>query len=123
MLQNTWEKYGCSIMADGWTTSRGRTLINFLVASKKGTIFIKSVDASDHVKRSDYLLKLFEETVNFVGEKNVVQFITDNASNYVKAGEELMKRHPSIYWTPCAAHCLDLLLEDLSKIEHITEVL
>eukprot|EP00252_Welwitschia_mirabilis_P007338 TRINITY_DN18597_c0_g1_i11.p1 TRINITY_DN18597_c0_g1~~TRINITY_DN18597_c0_g1_i11.p1 ORF type:complete len:110 (+),score=26.81 TRINITY_DN18597_c0_g1_i11:199-528(+) len=109
-------------MADGWTTQRRRTLINFLVSSLKGTIFVCSVDASEHVKRHDYLLSLFEEVLDFVGSENVVQFITDNAANFVKAGEELMKKHPKIYWTPCAAHCLDLLLEDLSKMEPFAEV-
>ncbi|XP_057854140.2 uncharacterized protein LOC131064126 [Cryptomeria japonica] len=27
-----------------------------------------------------------------------------------------MERHPSIVWTPCAAHCIDLMLEDIGKI-------
>ncbi|XP_073053699.1 uncharacterized protein [Primulina eburnea] len=44
------EKYGCSIMSDGWTDRKHRTLINFLVNSPKGTMFLESVDASAHVK-------------------------------------------------------------------------
>ncbi|XP_057814872.1 uncharacterized protein LOC131028577 [Cryptomeria japonica] len=27
-----------------------------------------------------------------------------------------MERHPSIVWTPCAAHCIDLMLEDIGKL-------
>ncbi|XP_059063142.1 uncharacterized protein LOC131039688 isoform X2 [Cryptomeria japonica] len=27
-----------------------------------------------------------------------------------------MERHPSIVWTPCVAHCIDLMLEDIGKI-------
>ncbi|CAN1310028.1 hypothetical protein LINPERPRIM_LOCUS27924 [Linum perenne] len=42
-----------------------------------------------------------EPCLKKVGEENVIQVITDNASTY-KA-------------TPCAAHCLDLMLEDLEK--------
>lgn len=30
-----------------------------------------------------------------------------------------MERHPTIFWTPCAAHCLDLMLEDIAKIEWV----
>lgn len=30
-----------------------------------------------------------------------------------------MDRHPSLFWTPCVAHCLDLILEDLGKIPWI----
>jgi hypothetical protein len=34
-----WEKYGCTIMTDGWTDRRRRTILNFLVHSPKGTFF------------------------------------------------------------------------------------
>jgi hypothetical protein len=27
--------------------------------------------------------------------------------------------HRTIWWTPCAAHCLDLMLEDIGKIEWV----
>lgn len=39
-------KYGCSLMSDGWTDTKGRTLIIFLVNSLAGTICVKSIDAS-----------------------------------------------------------------------------
>jgi hypothetical protein len=31
----------------------------------------------------------------------------------------LEDRRKTIFWTPCAAHCIDLMLEDLSKIKSI----
>lgn len=30
-----------------------------------------------------------------------------------------MKKRKHLYWTPCAAHCLDLMLEDIGKIPRI----
>ena len=30
-----------------------------------------------------------------------------------------MERHSTIFWTPCAAHCLDLMLEDIGKLEWV----
>ena len=30
-----WKKNGCSIMSDGWTDRKGRTLVNFLVNCSK----------------------------------------------------------------------------------------
>ncbi|CAH1447076.1 unnamed protein product [Lactuca virosa] len=50
-----------------------------------------------------------------VGESNVIQVITDNASAYVKAVQLLEAKRPHLYWTPCAAHCTDLMLEDIGK--------
>ena len=40
-----WAKVGCTIMGNGWTHNRQRTLINFLVYCPEGILFVKSVDA------------------------------------------------------------------------------
>ena len=48
-FRTPWEETGCTIMSDGWTDRRNRTLINFLVSCPKGTMFLKSVDASNKV--------------------------------------------------------------------------
>eukprot|EP00253_Pinus_taeda_P014538 PITA_14538 len=53
---------------------------------------------------------------------NVVQVITDNAANYVFVSKMLMERHHTLFWTPCAAHCINLLLEDMGKLSFIKEV-
>ncbi|VVB01793.1 unnamed protein product [Arabis nemorensis] len=58
------------------------------------------------------LSRMIEE----VGEQYVVQVVTDNASNYVKAGTLLMAERKHLYWTPCDAHCIDLMLEDIGKL-------
>lgn len=52
----------------------------------------------------------------------VVQVVTDNASNCVSMGRLVNETYPHIFWTPCAAHCLDLLVEDVAKIPWIAEV-
>ncbi|XP_057870338.2 uncharacterized protein LOC131076993 [Cryptomeria japonica] len=114
-----WKKKGCTIMTDGWTDRRNRTLLNFLVSFAGGTMFMKSIDASAHSKNATYLCEVIEEVIYEVGEENVVQVVTDNATNYVAAGKLLMERHPSIFWSPCAAHCIDLMLEDIGKIAWI----
>ena len=33
------------------------------------------------------------------------------------------KRRPHLYWTPCAAHCLDFILEDIGKLPHIKKTI
>ena len=35
-----WKKNGCSIMFDGWTDKKERTLVNFLVNCYVGTMFM-----------------------------------------------------------------------------------
>jgi len=81
-----WAKVGCSIMADGWKDRRERTLINFLVNSPKGTVFVESLDASEFVKSGQKMFELFDNFVQKIGPANVVQVVTDSASNNVYAG-------------------------------------
>ena len=68
-------------MSNGWTDKKERSLVN----SSRGTMFMKSIDASSMVKTGEKLFELLDNWVEEVGEANVVQVITDNASNYVVA--------------------------------------
>lgn len=110
-----WRKTGCTIMTDGWTDKKRRTICNFLANSPKGTVFLKSIDASNICKTADKIFKMMDDIVEEVGEENVMQVVTDNAANYKAAGEMLMQKRKNLYWTPCAAHCIDLMLEDFEK--------
>ncbi|KAF7835811.1 hypothetical protein G2W53_010670 [Senna tora] len=57
----------------------------------------------------------WKRVVEKVGEENVIQIVIDNAANYKVAGQKLMEKRKHLYWTPCAAHCIDLMLEDFEK--------
>ena len=76
-----WVEVGCTLMANGLTDTRHRSLINFLVYCPRGIVFVKLVDASEIVKSTRNLFKLFDEEVKWVGPKNIVHMVTDNASN------------------------------------------
>ncbi|KAI5419265.1 hypothetical protein KIW84_043438 [Lathyrus oleraceus] len=111
-------------MTDGWTDQKRRTIINFLVNSPMGTFFLKSIDASSISKTADKVFKMMDDIVEEVGEENVVQIVTDNAANYKLAGQMLMDKRNKLYWTPCATHCIDLILEDFeSKIPMHKEII
>jgi len=115
--EDAWKQYGCTLMSDGWTDRRGHHLINFLVNSPEGTFFLESVDASSEVHDQVMLADLLEKKIMDIGVDKVVQVVTDNGANYKAAGKLLMERFPTLYWTPCAAHCLDLMLEDVGKLK------
>ena len=117
-----WKTYGCTIMSDGWTGPTKLSIINFMVYSKGSTIFLKSVDASDKIKDNKYIYGLLKDVIKEVGETNVVQIVTNNGSAFVKAGKLLMKKY-NLYWTPCAAHCIDLMFEDIAKRATVSELI
>ena len=79
-------------------------------------------DASDKIKDNKYIYGLLKDVIKEVGEANVVQFVTNNESEFVKARKLLMKKY-NLYWTPCATHCIDLMFEDISKRATVSELI
>ncbi|XP_076897798.1 uncharacterized protein LOC143551207 [Bidens hawaiensis] len=111
-----WARKGCSDICEGWHVSLvGKDIINFMVNSPKGSVFVKSIDVSNVSKDSSVLSKILDAMVEEVGEDNVIQVVTDNALAYVEAGKMLEATRKHLYWTPCATRCIDLMLEDIGK--------
>ncbi|XP_050258962.1 uncharacterized protein LOC126703956 [Quercus robur] len=86
-------------------------------------MFVKSIDASSFMQTREKTFKLLDAFVEQIGEANVVQVVSNNGSNYVLAGKLLETKRPNLYWTACAAHCIDLILEDIGKIPRIAKTL
>eukprot|EP01018_Ginkgo_biloba_P024871 Gb_25958 [translate_table: standard] len=122
-IKDTWKHTGCIIISDGWLDIKHKPLINILVYCPEGALFVKAVDAMDDKKTLEFIFKILEEAVLEVGEENVVQIVIDSASNCVGAGKMIMSRFKTIYWTPYAAHCMDLLLHDLGKFPWVNKAI
>ncbi|CAN1127448.1 hypothetical protein LINPERHAP2_LOCUS4046 [Linum perenne] len=89
-------------MSDGWTDRKRRSICNFLVNSPKGTVFIESLDTSNYSKNTEKVFEMLDEVVEKVGEENVLQIITDNASAYKAAGAKLMEKRKHLFKTTIA---------------------
>ncbi|XP_057451930.1 uncharacterized protein LOC130743719 [Lotus japonicus] len=57
-FKEEWKKTGCTIMFDGWTDRKRRSICNFMVNSPK-----------------DKVSKMLEDAINYVGAENVVQIL------------------------------------------------
>src|SRR5262249_29712220 len=117
-----WRERGCTIMCDGWTGTTRKSMINFLVYCTEGTIFLSSVDASNHAKNANYLFNLMDDIVERIGEDVVVQIVTDNEASYKAVGRKLEQKRQHLYWVPCAAHSLDLMMEDIGKDRFVSDL-
>ena len=110
---------GCTLMTDAWSDRKGRSLMNIVAHCPAGTAFLLSQDASSDKHDGNYIYKFLEKGINYVGVDNVVQIVTDNASNNMAAANTLALTHPNIFWTCCAAHTINLMLADIGKIKNI----
>ncbi|WOL00998.1 hypothetical protein Cni_G09711 [Canna indica] len=68
------------------------------------------------IKNAEKMFELLDSMVDEIGEENVAQVVTDSASALVAVGKKLMEKREGLFWTPCAAHCLDLVLEDIGNL-------
>ncbi|XP_061956185.1 uncharacterized protein LOC133678042 [Populus nigra] len=119
--EKEWATTGCTIIADTWTDNKSRALINFLVSSPSRTFFHKSVDASSIFKNTKCLADLFDSVIQDFGAENVVQIIMDSSFNYTGIGNHILQNYGTIFVSPCASQCLNLILEEFSKVDWVNK--
>ncbi|CAI5462520.1 unnamed protein product [Closterium sp. Yama58-4] len=98
-ITKTWKETGVSIASDMMRDKSGRAQMNIICINDSGAPIIEKI-----------------------GPQHVVAFCTDGDSNYVSAGKLLQKIYPHLEIVPCATHVLDLLMEDIGKMDWAQEV-
>ncbi|KAK3041211.1 hypothetical protein RJ639_028471 [Escallonia herrerae] len=63
---------------------------------KKGTMFLKSIDASGLTKDTDTLYGIFNEVVQLIGPNYIVQFITEAAGKRLKRNLADVRHFPTV---------------------------
>ncbi|XP_028117760.1 uncharacterized protein LOC114315344 [Camellia sinensis] len=123
-FKEIWLERGVSIMCDGWNNLTRQHIINFLVYCNRGTIFHKSIDASNIISRTvEYYFGLLDKVVDKIGEQYVVQVVTDNEPALKATGKMLMRKKKTFILTTCLAHCIDLMLKDTANKKSVTKVI
>ena len=114
-IKSSWISSGVSIVSDGWTDTARHPLINFMVYSQNGPVFLKAVDALGQYKDAQYMGELFIKVIEEVGIESCVQIIIDNAPVCKAAGLIVETKYPQIFWTPCIVHSLNLALKSIAS--------
>ena len=52
-----------------------------------------------------------------------MQVVTDNETSFIAAGHMLMEKKKHLFWSPCAAHCINLMLEDIGSVKSVKKTL
>lgn len=118
-VEKEWATTGCTIIADTWTDYKSKAIVNFLVSSPSRTFFHKSVDASAYFKNTKWLADLFDSVIQEFGPENVVQIIMDSSFNYTGIANHILQNYGTIFVSPCVSQCLNLILEDFTKVDWI----
>ncbi|KAL5790169.1 hypothetical protein ACOSQ2_005057 [Xanthoceras sorbifolium] len=115
--EEDWALNGCSIMTDAWSDRKRRSIMNLCVNCSEGTTFLSSKESSDEAHTANLIFQYVDGCIEQVGPKNVVQVVTDNATNNMAAAKLLKEKRPLIFWTSCATHTINLMLESIGKLQ------
>lgn len=121
--EEEWMKNGCSIMTDAWTDRKRRSIMNICVNCKLGTSFLGSIEESMEAHTGVYIFEFVEKYIIEIGPQHVVQVVTDNATNNMAAADLLKVTQPQIFWTSCATHTINLMLEAIGKLPKFSGML
>ncbi|XP_052155100.1 uncharacterized protein LOC127773117 isoform X4 [Oryza glaberrima] len=112
-IKSMWRKAGVTIVSDGWSDIRQRSLVNILAVNECGPIFLQAINNEDEVNTKEYIAEKLIAVIEDVGPENVVQVITDNDPVCRAAGLLIEEKYDHIQWMPCIAHTLSLALKDV----------
>jgi hypothetical protein len=120
-----WKRTGCSIMTDAWTDQKRRSIMNLCVNSCIGTSFVESREVSAESHTGEFIFEFVDSFIEKLGARaeHVVQVVTDNASNNMAAKDLLYIKRPHIFWSSCANHTINLMLEGIGKMKKFKTIL
>ncbi|XP_039814597.1 uncharacterized protein LOC120677516 isoform X1 [Panicum virgatum] len=116
-------KNGCSIMTNAWSDKKRRSIMNVCTNCADGTSFISSKEMSDVSHTSEVIFELVDKAIEDIGPDDVVQVVTDNASNNMGAKKLLHEKRPHIFWTSCATHRINLMLQGIGNMPRYKKVI
>ncbi|CAN6584346.1 unnamed protein product [Malus baccata var. baccata] len=122
--EEEWALNGCSIMVDAWSDRKRRSIMNLCVNCKEGTIFLnKKHNEFIEAHTWEYIFEYVDKCVEEIGPLNVIQVVTDNASNNMVAANMMKKKRPNMFWTSCATHILNLMLQRIGNLPRFKGVI
>ena len=122
-FKNQMSSTGGTLVIDGWTSVQNRSIINLLLVTAEGSVFLDAVDVSGKTKDAKFIADILAESMEAVGPENIVQVVSDSAANCVAGRNILAGRYPDIVFSPCSAYCLDLLLEDIGNLQWVAHII
>lgn len=123
-IRQSWTSTGCSILLDGWVDSKGRNLVNFIIDSPQGPVYLRSVDISDFINDINALQSLVDGVIQDIGIENVVQIFSFSTTGWTETlGQRFLDTHKSLFWVIDASRCIELMLQKIEMMDGIRQTI
>ena len=110
---------GCTLATDGWSTRNNLGFVNYIMVGQGLSLFHSCTWESPSKRAGDVAAEAARVIEEF-GRERIVQVCIDGADR--AAMDLLQQQFPEIFFTWCAAHSLDMLIEDICKHEEIDAI-
>ncbi|KAL7612098.1 hypothetical protein Lser_V15G09091 [Lactuca serriola] len=110
-------------MTDAWSERKRRSIMNLCVNSKMGIVFLSSKESSSEAHKIQRIYDYVESCIQQVGPEYVVQVVNDNVTDNIGAAKLLKEKRPTIFWSSCATHTINLMLEGIGGLPRFKKVL
>ena len=117
-IKNSWLANGVSIVSNERPNLQRRPLINIMVASDGGLMFIKAIDGSSEYKDKHFIAELLKDAIKEIEHEKVVHVITNNANVMKVASAFIEGEYPKIFWTSCVVHTLNIALKNICVVKN-----
>ncbi|CAI7783674.1 unnamed protein product [Closterium sp. NIES-54] len=116
-VTRSWRETGVTIASDMMQDKGGHAQMNIICINDIGAVFVEVVDCKAATKRGVFIVGVLQPIIERIGPEHVVALCTDGGSNYKAAGKLLQKAWPHLDLVSRATHVLDLLMEDIGKMD------
>lgn len=115
------EATALGLQCDGWSNRRNEAILNFIITTPK-PVFFKSIGTEADRHTGEYMAAKINEVLMEIGPNRFKAIVTDNASAMLKARSIIHEKYSFITTYGCAAHTLNLLIGDISKIKTMASI-
>ncbi|GBG73438.1 hypothetical protein CBR_g16154 [Chara braunii] len=122
-IRDDWQVTCCTFITDGTTDICGRSLMNYILARRSKPIFVKCEDVSEGDKDAVVVVVGWKRFFRELGLEKITAICIDSFAGN-KSAARMLREDPEfsqIYWIPCTAHCMDLLMHDICNKEWAAE--
>lgn len=114
-----------TLIEDGWSNIHNDPIIATCIHCEGKSYFLDSIDAGTHTKNAHFHKSILQEAITKAKTEfncDVKAVVTDNARVMDKAKEFLFEQDNNLVLYGCNAHYLNLLLQDITPIQVIQNI-